>query len=117
MDIIISHPQLMHMNLTNAMDLELYYYPHVYGKNSREDRRSLWDLFQLIGPIQTSPWLIGGDLNEIRSPEERSGLVVYNHGGPAEFIENMVQLLDLLSIGGDFTWTNNSPGPNFPQSK
>lgn len=52
-------------------------------------------------------------------PEERQGLGTYTHGGPNEFIActDSAHLLELPSLGGDFTWNNNSLSKNFIQSK
>lgn len=61
-DILVSHPQLIHAKLRNSGGLVLFHTP-VYGKaTSRDDRRQLWNLLQQIGPISASPWLVGGIL-------------------------------------------------------
>lgn len=51
------------------------------------------------------PWLVCWDFNEIRSPEERVGKGIYNHGDPAEFIQatNLAQIMEMPSTLGDFT--------------
>lgn len=60
-----------------------------------------------------------GDFNEIGSPEERVNRGISNHGGPSEFISktNIAEIIEMPSIEGDFTWTNNQVGLNFIQSK
>lgn len=100
------------------MGLEILFTP-IYGKNTREERRPLWDAIQNLGPQPSLPWIVGGDFNENLSSEERLGTWVYLHGGPSEFKDatNIAHVFELPSIGGEYTWTNNSPGPNFTQSK
>lgn len=60
-------------------------------------------------------WIAIGGFNEIRTPEECRGQGVYCHGGPSGFIHatNLSCMIELTSLGGDFTWKNNSPGENF----
>lgn len=45
---------------------------------------------------------------------------IYNHGGgPSEFIQaiNLAHLLEMLSMGGEFTWSNNSLDTEFKQTR
>lgn len=60
-----------------------------------------------------------GDFNEIRTLKERMWQQVYDHGGPSEFIDatNPANIMELPSIGGNFTQLNNSAGPHFTQRK
>lgn len=61
----------------------------VYGKKSREERRQLWTTIPLLAnPTSILLWIVLGDFNEIRSPEERVESGIYSHRGPAEFIES-----------------------------
>lgn len=48
------------------------------------------------------------DFNDVRFLDERVSKGVYNHDGPEEFIKdtNGAMLLEIPSIGGQFTWTN-----------
>lgn len=43
----------------------------VYGFNSQEQRRSLWDNLVNIGQNTTLPWLLAGDFNDVLYPEDR----------------------------------------------
>lgn len=54
------------------MGLEILFTP-IYGKNTREERRPLWDAIQNLGPQPSLPWIVGGDFNENLSSEERLG--------------------------------------------
>lgn len=51
-------------------------------------------------------------------PEERISQEVYSHCGPSEFLHATMasQLIDLPSVGSNFTWPNNSIGPYFSLS-
>lgn len=44
---------------------------------------------------------------------------MYNYGGPIKFIHatDHANMVELPSLGGDFTWSNNSPGVNSKQNK
>lgn len=106
------------MENTGRLELQVTF---IYAKNKREDKRPLWTALPLLDSSNSRvPWIVLGDFNEIRAPEERIDTGTYNHGGPAEFIQattRLAHLLEMPSVGGDFTWTNNSIGPRHKQSK
>lgn len=61
------------------------------------------------------PWVALGNFNEATYLEEGISQRIYNdnHGGPSEFPQATLslQLIELPSVGGEFTWNNKSVGP------
>ncbi|XP_062093552.1 uncharacterized protein LOC133799565 [Humulus lupulus] len=83
----------------------------VYGRNTLEERKALWQgLSQIDRPV--SSWMILGDFNAIFTAKDRSG------GKPVSKMELLdssqwlvVNHLEALkSTGSFFTWTNNQDG-------
>ena len=77
----------------------------VYGPIERSSKEFFWEELGSIRGIWNGPLCLGGDLNEILSPIERS------RGGrisPAmrRFVEvlNELGLRDMLLRGGPYTW-------------
>lgn len=50
---------------------------------------------------------------------QRRDKEVYNHRSLAEFFQStdLAQLLELTSVGREFTWTNNSVGAEFKETR
>ncbi|XP_062118859.1 uncharacterized protein LOC133832549 [Humulus lupulus] len=83
----------------------------VYGVNSIEGRRALWEGLQRPA-LMDKAWLVLGDFNAPFSGQDRSG------GKPIsdlELVDSVQWLVDthvepLRRIGSFFTWTNNQHG-------
>ncbi|XP_062088959.1 uncharacterized protein LOC133795527 [Humulus lupulus] len=83
----------------------------VYGLNSIEGRRTLWEGLQRPALMDKS-WLVLGDFNAPFSSKDKSG------GKPIfdlEMVDSVQWLADahvepLRSVGSYFTWTNNQNG-------
>lgn len=80
----------------------------VYGPCSDAARHRLWEELRLAKARWQLPWCVGGDLNVIRFPRERSGSHFFTRA-MREFNEfiNEAELVDLQLSGGDFTWFRN----------
>ncbi|KAJ9560359.1 hypothetical protein OSB04_005519 [Centaurea solstitialis] len=80
---------------------------NVYAPTSSSARSELWS--KLLNLLKANPhvsWIISGDFNEVRSPEERRGSTFDARGAKAfnEFIEKAK--LEEPSLGGrKFTWS------------
>ncbi|KAF7812581.1 uncharacterized protein G2W53_033557 [Senna tora] len=46
----------------------------VYGSPSRDRRKILWENLVNLSTVHNLPWLVGGDFNEILSPDEKWGV-------------------------------------------
>lgn len=86
----------------------------IYASNNREERKLLWEegLMSITHNTNNVPLVALGDFNEITYPKERISQGDCNHGGPSEFLHVTMasHMIELPSIGGDFTWTNNAVG-------
>ena len=100
------------VELTSKLDNTVYFITNVYGPNSVEGKTefSNWLLNVNIQPMQL--WLIVGDFNYIRGPENR------NRGGGDHndmmHFNNIIINLDLVEIplkGRQFTWSNMQDTP------
>lgn len=81
---------------------------NVYGPCSVHERKKVWDLLVELWPHYPAPWCLGGDLNEVRSLEERQGVSNRDRGMSDlnNFIEEM-EFTDLQLLGRTFTWSNS----------
>ena len=85
-----------------------FYLSCVYGNPIRSLRHILWEKIERIATSRVGPWLMLGDFNEIRSPDEKIGGVLRQ---PWSFVDfnNMLSdchMRDLPFIGNNMTWSN-----------
>ncbi|KAL9690387.1 hypothetical protein QQ045_010785 [Rhodiola kirilowii] len=78
----------------------------VYAQNNQRDRRRLWDDIRIAMPRAPGPWLLLGDFNCIRSPEEKLNGAVVREADIIELSEFLDQsgMTDLASSGNFYTW-------------
>ncbi|XP_062110392.1 uncharacterized protein LOC133822162 [Humulus lupulus] len=109
--ILEESPQLVHCQVNLVGHMSLFHVTFVYGYNSVENRRSLWnDLTRISFSIKA--WIVLGDFNAPFSGGDRSG------GNPIASIEladsigwlTNAKIEALKSMGSYFTWTNNQDG-------
>ena len=93
----------------------------IYAANLAADRTDLWvDLIitQQLLQLDTLPWVVGGDFNQIIHHAEHSSPLV-NHIDPpmSDFRNTLSQLglFDLRYLGPLFTWSNKCP--SYPTAK
>ncbi|XP_062075850.1 uncharacterized protein LOC133779975 [Humulus lupulus] len=104
--------QYVHCLVKMASQRQAFYVTFVYGFNTIEGRRSLWQGLHRIS-LSNKAWIILEDFNAPFSGMDRSG------GKPVsglELADSLQWLADthvesLKSIGSYFTWTNNQEGP------
>ncbi|XP_048496446.1 uncharacterized protein LOC125495695 [Beta vulgaris subsp. vulgaris] len=110
-NIIKATSQLMHCFIEPMSKVHSFYCTFVYAFNQCGEREVLWnDLAQLH---TTGPWLIMGDFNCVRYPNERIGAVVRaQEMMPMNNWCAGCGLDDLKSSGCFFTWNNKQQGYN-----
>lgn len=80
----------------------------IYGQPDASLRMNTWDLIRRLYNFDDTPWVIGGDFNEILWDEEKSG----GSYRDVRLIQNLCDTLDFcglkdLNFKGDiFTWCN-----------
>ncbi|KAK1305982.1 hypothetical protein QJS10_CPA10g01592 [Acorus calamus] len=101
--------QLIHSCITVLHSGLQFYMTSVYASNAEIDRCHLWDDLTSIARLSMDkPWLIGGDLNEVRYTNEKIGgrppslrrLKKFNR-----FISTC-NVQDMKAVGHIMSWTN-----------
>ena len=83
----------------------------VYGPIEKRRRESFWEELGSIRGLWENPWCVGGDFNEILSPNERSrGGRISNSMRRFADVLNDLGLRDLPLQGGYYTWQGGSNG-------
>ena len=83
----------------------------VYGPVEKSLRELFWEELGSIKGLWNEPWCVGGDFNEILSPDERfKGGRISNSMRRFANILNDLELRDLLLQGGPFTWRGGLNG-------
>lgn len=88
-------------------------YSAIYASNLSEERTGLW--VELLNvhtalALDTKPWMIGGEFNQILNSYEHSSFCHSSHSYQMyQFRESLFQLgvFDLRFYGPVHTWTNN----------
>ena len=83
----------------------------VYGPVEKSLRALFWEELGSIKGLWNEPWCVGGDFNEILSPDERfKGGRISNSMRRFADILNGLELRDLPLQGGPFTWRGGLNG-------
>ncbi|EOY34748.1 Uncharacterized protein TCM_042328 [Theobroma cacao] len=108
-DIILDHPQCLHVRLTSPWLEKSFFATFVYAKCTRSERTFLWDCLRRLAADIEVPWLVGGDFNIILKREERLYGSAPHEGSMEDFASVLLDcgLLDGGFEGNPFTWTNN----------
>lgn len=96
------HCEVIH-NATNKM----FYVTMVYASNDAGIRTMLWKALMHLA-TNTTPWIVMGDFNIVRTSDERMGPNPPKLTDMLEFNNCILgcQLEDLKGIGCEYTWTN-----------
>ncbi|XP_060214939.1 uncharacterized protein LOC132641863 [Lycium barbarum] len=80
----------------------------VYGSNSLEERKELWDGLLRLGATITTPWCICGDFKSPLSSEDRTGGNPVGDAETRDFqnVVNTLVLVDMKATGRILTWTS-----------
>ena len=80
----------------------------VYGFNTLEQRKNLWNDLKMLGQSVSYPWLIIGDFNAILSPKDRLAGAPITLNEIKDF-EECVKDMGITEVqwkGNYYTWTN-----------
>uniref|UniRef100_A0A2N9FNM3 Reverse transcriptase domain-containing protein n=1 Tax=Fagus sylvatica TaxID=28930 RepID=A0A2N9FNM3_FAGSY len=110
-------PQVIHCKISYG--ILNYYCSFVYASNDGIVRRELWhslDCFRKT--FAQSPWLVAGDFNVVKSPNEKLGGCILS-GYENEFLQcvNSFEVDDYPAIGCFFTWSNKRDEDQFTAKK
>lgn len=110
LDVILTEAQVIHCTVRCKISNSLFYCSFIYGFWKVATRRPLWDSFRDPRLDTNLPWLILGDFNVIKTPDERVGGVRPKEYEMDEFNDFCLSLefCDADSFGARFTWSNAS---------
>ncbi|OVA05573.1 Endonuclease/exonuclease/phosphatase [Macleaya cordata] len=93
-------------NLSNGSTFILSF---IYGSNSLQERRDLWNYITSFAATNNTPWLLMGDFNSILHSNEKSGgdIVRPHHFSDFQDCVREAHLFDCPYLGCFFTWSNN----------
>ncbi|XP_011100436.1 uncharacterized protein LOC105178624 [Sesamum indicum] len=107
-------PQVIHCRATNKSSQLSFYISFTYGLYSVVNRRSMWEKLSDLGQGPSMPWLIMGDFNCVKSPEEKQLGVAPTWYELKDFVDCCITLglLDVPTTGCYYTWySNNESNP------
>ncbi|XP_011079174.1 uncharacterized protein LOC105162752 [Sesamum indicum] len=107
-------PQVIHCRATNKSSQLSFYISFSYGLYSVVNRRSMWEKLTELGQTISIPWLIMGDFNYVKSPEEKQLGVTPTWYELKDFVDYCAALglLDVPTTGCYYTWySNNESNP------
>ncbi|XP_062086054.1 uncharacterized protein LOC133792153 [Humulus lupulus] len=109
--VLEENAQFVHCLVKMAGHKSSFNITFVYGRNTLEERKTLWNgLSQIVCPA--TPWLVLGDFNDIFTARGRNG---GNSVSSTEMVYSsqwlsLSNLEALKSMGSFYTWTNNQDG-------
>ncbi|KAL6551245.1 hypothetical protein OROMI_021733 [Orobanche minor] len=103
--ILKSTEQMLHVEVNCSSIPSVFFLTVVYGRNTKIQRRDLWDDLLSVSQNQV-PWMVGGDFNIILQPEEKKGGACPIQSDMEEFSDCLLNcnLSDVGYAGTPFTW-------------
>ncbi|KAL6550651.1 hypothetical protein OROMI_021139 [Orobanche minor] len=100
--------QLLHTSISHNSSPEPYELSVVYAKNTKIERRELWEDLVSVSQFH-SPWMVGGDFNIVLHPVEKKGDSPPIPSEMEEFRDAILDcdLTDGGFVGPPFTWHSN----------
>ncbi|CAH2037582.1 unnamed protein product [Thlaspi arvense] len=98
-----------------------FYLTAVYASNSNAERTDLWcELIRMQHSfsLDTCPWVVCGDFNQIMHPSEHSDPMITHFTSDMLVMRDCMRQLELFDLryqGSSFTWSNRQPAD--PRSK
>ncbi|XP_044489107.1 uncharacterized protein LOC123213698 [Mangifera indica] len=113
LNVIEKNPQFIHGEAWLVKESSLIALTIVYGYNQPLERRRLWkEINRLSVWMGNKPWLIMGDFNAIKGPNEKIGGVSWGDTYCDDLNKccGEANLDDLRYMGNQLTWSNCSEG-------
>lgn len=110
MEVLHASSQLIHCRILCKISSQSFVVSFVYGLHSIVNRRPLWESIISLGSEPSFPWMVLGDFNSIRCPDDKLNGADVTAYEIADF-NNCCQvagLSNLSSIGAAFSWSNGS---------
>ncbi|XVF78477.1 hypothetical protein PTKIN_Ptkin14bG0136700 [Pterospermum kingtungense] len=87
---------------------------NIYAPNDEAERSLFFEEVSAIIGESDIPWCLARDFNVVRNTDEKIGLSVNQNAIDqfSEFIESL-NFVDLLLVGGQFTWRSNRSSPTW----
>ncbi|KAL6564968.1 hypothetical protein OROMI_016418 [Orobanche minor] len=97
--------QMLHVEVNCSSIPTVFFLTVVYGRNTKIQRRDLWDDLLSVSQNQV-PWMVGGDFNIILQPEEKKGGAGPIQSDMEEFSDCLLNcnLSDVGFARTHFTW-------------
>jgi hypothetical protein len=118
MDIVSSTEQVLTCKVTETKESMSWIMAAAYGANQGLARKQMMgESVHVRASIEYLPWIIAGDFNVIRYPQESSGS--HHTGYEKDFVECIkdIEVEDLAFTGCFHTWTNKQEGMAFVSKK
>ncbi|KAK4392729.1 hypothetical protein Sango_2050700 [Sesamum angolense] len=103
--VLVDHEQLLHVRLESNKRPKPLFVTAVYAKSDTVERRELWDALRAVS-VGASPWIVGGDFNNVLSPDERSRGSAPSGIAMSDFHDAIADyaLVDAGYVGSPYTW-------------
>ena len=109
---IASSAQMIHCYIQERSKGYQFNLTVVYGFNTIEQRKSMWDEMNKMGQSVILPWLIAGDFNASMSPKDRLAGAPVTENEIKDF-SNCVKVMGINELqwkGNYYTWNNKQNG-------
>ncbi|KAK1318897.1 hypothetical protein QJS10_CPB04g01155 [Acorus calamus] len=107
--VLESSAQHVHCHIQCKKTLRSFYSTTIYASNTYSERLLLWNtITKLSSGLQGSPWIVGGDFNEVRYSSEKVGGRPVHPRRLRKFNSciEMSSLQDLKALGHTLSWNN-----------
>ncbi|XP_028768395.1 uncharacterized protein LOC114726004 [Neltuma alba] len=99
------HHQFLHCEV-NGLRGSKWLFTAIYASPRAAERQLLWESLKSMSRNINGPWLLAGDFNDIKTPEEQRGGIKVNERKCNKFCSNMndCNLIDMGTEGPKYTW-------------
>ncbi|XP_057800052.1 uncharacterized protein LOC131015604 [Salvia miltiorrhiza] len=90
-----------------------------YGFPDRSCRRDSWNLLRRLAGVNSLPWVVIGDFNDLLDPGDKRGHAPHPNWLFTGFREGMIDsgIMDIALAGYQFTWSRGLGSQNFVEER